>query len=182
MMRQVIATNIEQSKRLRACGVDVGTADMFWQVPITVSQKKSGEHVLLIKQEGSELYETDIPAWSLSALHYILPKTIIKRLSSDGQAKNNNLYYEFSGHFRGGVPWCNFDGKWEEESRRYCIQYTPFSIFPPYTPISPNSRKTIYLHGEDGRPLIFEDENPIEACIQAMEWITDKKNKVEIMA
>ncbi|RXE71570.1 hypothetical protein ED352_04500 [Muribaculaceae bacterium Isolate-002 (NCI)] len=67
-MKALTASNIYQSNRLICYGVDTNTADMFWQVPVTVSQKRQGEHILLIRHGEYELYPGDIPAWSLSAL------------------------------------------------------------------------------------------------------------------
>lgn len=72
----MIATTKEQSARLLACGVDPKTADMFYQVPITVSQKQRGEDILLVKKPNATLYDTDTPAWSLSALLSLLPQKI----------------------------------------------------------------------------------------------------------
>lgn len=73
-----IATTREQSARLLQCGVDPKTADMFYQVPITLSQKQRGEDILLIKKPDKTLYNIDTPAWSLSALLAILPMRIEK--------------------------------------------------------------------------------------------------------
>ncbi len=176
----MISTDIEQSKRVIACGINPNSADMFWQMPITISQKKLGENILLIRQEGKELYETDIPAWSFSALLALLPKTIIARCPSLSEKKNDLpplKEFEFSAHFSGDGIWCNFEGEWEEIPRKYCIQYSSLNMNFPHRFIASNSKQTVL---EDGKPLIFEDENPIEACIQAIEWITDKKNNIII--
>ena len=45
-MKALTASNIYQSNRLICYGVDTKTADMFWQVPVTVSQKRQGEHIV----------------------------------------------------------------------------------------------------------------------------------------
>ncbi len=71
-----IATTPEQSTRLTACGVDPKSADMYYQVPITLSQKQRGEDILLLKRPGKTLYNIDTPAWSLSALLPMLPSKI----------------------------------------------------------------------------------------------------------
>ena len=78
-----IATTPSQSRRLLQCGVDPETADMFYQTPITVSQKRQGEDVLLINKSGATLYDTDTPAWSLSSLLGLLPKRIKRGDYSD---------------------------------------------------------------------------------------------------
>lgn len=72
-MKTNIATTAEQSARLLRCGVSADTADMFYQVPITASQKAVGEDILLVKKDGKTLFDTDTPAWSLSALLGLLP-------------------------------------------------------------------------------------------------------------
>ncbi len=75
-MKQTIATTPEQYARLKSCGVDPKSADMYWQVPITVSQLKSGEHILLVRRKGQICLATDIPAWSTSRLLSLLLKEI----------------------------------------------------------------------------------------------------------
>lgn len=75
-MKTNTATTLDQSVRLLQCGVSADTADMFYQTPITVSQKAKREDILLVKKVDKKLYDTDIPAWSLSALLGLLPKKI----------------------------------------------------------------------------------------------------------
>lgn len=72
-MKSQIATTPEQSHRLLACGVPADTADMFYQVPITASQKAGGEDVLLVKNADKTLFDTDTPAFSLSRLLELMP-------------------------------------------------------------------------------------------------------------
>ncbi len=76
-MKNQIATSPSQSQRLIASGVAPKTADMFWQVPITISQKKRGEHILLVRREGYEFYSVDTPAWSTSRLLELMPDKIL---------------------------------------------------------------------------------------------------------
>lgn len=71
-----IATTKKQSARLLQCGVSAESADMYYQVPITLSQKQRGEDILLLKRPNKTLYNIDTPAWSLSALLALLPKRI----------------------------------------------------------------------------------------------------------
>lgn len=72
-MERQIATTREQSDRLLKCGVSAYTADMFYQTPITVSQKATSEDILLAKKAGQTLFDTDIPAFSLNCLLGLLP-------------------------------------------------------------------------------------------------------------
>lgn len=61
-----ICTSIEQSKKLIELGVDVNTADMYYQ---WYSETESALHV----GKGSKKLNADCPAWSFSALFDILP-------------------------------------------------------------------------------------------------------------
>ena len=72
-MERQIATNRLQSDRLLKCGVPAESADMFYQTPITVSQKATREDMLLVRKADKALFDTDTPAWSLSALLSIMP-------------------------------------------------------------------------------------------------------------
>lgn len=83
-MNTQIATTIDQSQRLIACGVNPDTADMIWQAPITVSQKQKGGLFLIVRNSEKEIYNHDTPAWSLSALLALLPTEI----------KENNSYFD----------------------------------------------------------------------------------------
>ena len=69
----MISTTKEQAARLLKCGVSADTADMFYQTPITASQKARREDILLVRQADKTLFDTDIPAWSLSGLLGLLP-------------------------------------------------------------------------------------------------------------
>lgn len=72
-MKTNIATNQEQATRLLRCGVSADTADMIYQTPITASQKATREDILLVRKADKTLFDTDIPAWSLSALLGLMP-------------------------------------------------------------------------------------------------------------
>ncbi len=71
-----IATTKEQSTRLRQCGVDPKTADMCWYK--AKAANKEGYTWILISENYHKRRNSDefIPAWSLSALLGLLPKTI----------------------------------------------------------------------------------------------------------
>ena len=75
-MKQQIATDPSQSARLIACGVDPKIADMVWQTPITTSQKRIGEKILVLRHSNQQDYVGDVPAWSLGRLLDLLPSTI----------------------------------------------------------------------------------------------------------
>lgn len=82
-MERQIATTGDQSQRLLRCGVSADTADMIYQTPITVSQKGAREDVLLVRTADKTLFNTDIPAWSLSALLGLMPKEIYEESTGD---------------------------------------------------------------------------------------------------
>lgn len=83
-MNNQIATTIEQCQRLIACGVNPNTCDLAWQEPITLSQKRKGDMILIFRNPDRELYSHDVPAWSLSALLSLLPIEI----------KEDNSYFD----------------------------------------------------------------------------------------
>lgn len=65
-----ICTDLEQSKRLIELGIDINTADMFWDM--AEPEKRRTPTVGLI----SDYYDMEdwaIPAWSLSALLELIP-------------------------------------------------------------------------------------------------------------
>lgn len=64
-----ICTSIEQSKKLIELGIDVNTADMYYQ---WYSETESALHV----GKGSKKLNADCPAWSLSALLDLMPYEI----------------------------------------------------------------------------------------------------------
>lgn len=71
-----ICTSIEQSKKFIELGLDVKTADMFWD---TLFAKKPEAHVdnhHLIDEYDDE---HRIPAWSLTALLKLIPKRILRK-------------------------------------------------------------------------------------------------------
>lgn len=72
-MKTNIATDRSQSDSLLRCGVPADTADMIYQTPITISQKVTKEDMLLVRKANKALFDTDVPAWSLSALLGLLP-------------------------------------------------------------------------------------------------------------
>lgn len=105
-----IATSKEQSVRLLRCGVSADTADMFYQTPITVSQKATKEDILLVKNAGKTLFDTDTPAWSLSVLLGLLPKEIkVDESPYDEVQKYGLLIYPFMGGWQVDYQYCEDD-------------------------------------------------------------------------
>ena len=68
-----ICTSYEQSKSLLALGLDPNTADMKydprWDIPVIISEDDYDNHL----NYDPEFENTDIPAWSLSALLELIP-------------------------------------------------------------------------------------------------------------
>jgi hypothetical protein len=62
----MVSTTIEQSKKLLELGIDVTTADMWWNIAIGGYSDPSCVPVS----------DVDIPAWSLSALLELIPESI----------------------------------------------------------------------------------------------------------
>lgn len=61
-----ICTSLEQSKKLMELGIDVNTADMYYDVNNYGIQSKPEVAI-------GEVWSKDIPAWSLSALLELIP-------------------------------------------------------------------------------------------------------------
>ena len=91
-MKQQIATYESQSARMIACGVDPNTADMVWQTPITTSQKRIGEKILVLRHPNHQDYVGDVPAWSLGRLLALLPPTITTDEDKYGEAIDYDLF------------------------------------------------------------------------------------------
>ena len=65
-----ICTSIEQSRKLIELGLPVDTADMWWNIDIV---DKFGIDSYSDIPSCCNVSDTDIPAWSLSALFELLP-------------------------------------------------------------------------------------------------------------
>lgn len=71
-----ICTDIEQSKKFIELGIDVNTADMWYQhigYSIIDGKEKPTYFPMVIRDNISD---DDIPAWSLSALVDLMPKNV----------------------------------------------------------------------------------------------------------
>lgn len=137
-MERQIATTQDQSQRLLRCGVSAESADMFYQTPITVSQKATREDILLVRESDKTLFDTDIPAWSLSALLGLLPKEICD--------ENDDSYY--------------------------------FSLAQEYS-VSADYRAAYKYYSVDECDYIGRrSPQPIEACVQLIEWLKENNYKL----
>ena len=67
-----ICTSIEQSKKLIELGVDVNTADMYYDVNSYGIQDKPEVAI-------GKVWSKDIPAWSLTALIGLMPKFSLEK-------------------------------------------------------------------------------------------------------
>lgn len=66
-----ICTDINQSKKLIELGIDISTADMLWTYDFMVNDING----LNVISEQLKPEENDIPAWSLTTLFNMLPKS-----------------------------------------------------------------------------------------------------------
>ena len=80
-----ICTSLEQSKKLIELGLDANTADMCYRI---VAYNPNDTHVYQPYCFVGTL-ESDIPAWSLSALLDVLPLEIETHKQTDG----HKIYY-----------------------------------------------------------------------------------------
>ena len=89
-----ISTDINQSKKLIELGIDISTADMLWTYDFMVNDING----LNVISEQLKPEENDIPAWSLTALLKLLPKSMITTpnpLSTNYCCRNVEFDMEF---------------------------------------------------------------------------------------
>ena len=187
-MTTSIATTPSQSRRLLECGVDPKTADMVWTY-----FESDGEQYERLDVMSEYAYEVSslkpIPAWSLSTLLSLIPPIIYAPDITD-VPDNLSEEDEIAGNW---VPpireyqwqmWCNPGRSFEFEGEKtvtppvYGMKYTSVRFLPPTHPIAPNSPLTLYLYGDDGNILAWTDENPVEVCVKAIEWLTANNYKL----
>ena len=97
-----ICTTIDQSKKFLDLGIDINTADMWYQhigYSIIDGKEKPTYFPMVIRDNISD---DDIPAWSLSALEKLMPFQIIK----------NNKRFGFK-------QWKGYNSQGET----YCFEY-----------------------------------------------------------
>ena len=109
-MKTKISTSIEQSKKLIGLGLDVNTADMYYNV-IDDSFKLYDDNAKLYINDGlnSDIdwknifsYDKILPAWSLSALIELMPEHIVINNKVSNSLKMDKE--------EGGVGFCYFFG------------------------------------------------------------------------
>lgn len=145
-MKTNIATTPEQSQRLIACGVNPNTCDLAWQVPITLSQKRKGDRILIFRNPNRELHNSDIPAWSLSAL---LDSVLPKHLEDFPLTKWRPPFLE--------------DEIWEMDNE---------GVLNGDVKLYSNGSKWIVDYDWDGfSGTLPQSENPIEAVVLAIELL-----------
>ena len=89
-----ISTDINQSKKLIELGIDISTADMLWTYDFMVNDING----LNVISEQLKPEENDIPAWSLTALLKLIPKSMISTpnpLSTNYCCRNVEFDMEF---------------------------------------------------------------------------------------
>lgn len=90
-----ICTSIEQSKKLIELGIDVNTADMFWD---TAEPNERRKPLVGPVSDYCDMEDWAVPAWSLTVLLSILPLHLIvngdvyKFGMSKGFNKNGETY------------------------------------------------------------------------------------------
>ena len=70
-MGNKICTSLEQSKKLLELGIDINTADMFWDTLFAKKPEAQVDNYHFIDEYDDE---HRVPAWSLSALLGLMPK------------------------------------------------------------------------------------------------------------
>ena len=79
-METKIATSIDQSKKLMGLGLDVGTADMYWDTSDTGGRSfilHVGKSIAITRNLFSFRAGLVFPAWSLSSLMNLMPSDFI---------------------------------------------------------------------------------------------------------
>lgn len=94
----MIATSIEQSKKLLELGIDPNTADIFYA---------DGERLAVWNNKEVNLDNEDIPCWSLAALLNILPS--IQELCS-----STDHYYR--------IMCMNLVSEWHDNAVDACVE------------------------------------------------------------
>lgn len=156
-MKQQIATTREQSARLLQCGVPAESADMHW-------------HGAIVPRDGS-LTDPPYPSeeWDLfNSPYWLMPEEMQK-------AKLMEDYYEVVPAFSLGsllalLPKEIYD---ENDDSFYFSLAKEFPLTEEYG--------AAYLEcwSADHAPIVRKrDNNPIEACVQLIEWLTSNGYKL----
>lgn len=91
-----ICTSIEQSKKLIELGIDVNTADMFWD---TAEPDKRRKPLVGPISDYYDMGNWAVPAWSLTALLKFIPKhpkhiKNVNVLRIDNDEKDFSIWYD----------------------------------------------------------------------------------------
>ncbi len=81
-------TSIEQSKKLLELGIDINTADMYWEYNHNIHTYDDIPRVVVVNN-WDDVHKKDFPAWSLSALLDMWPTDTIYRPMLYKGVKNN---------------------------------------------------------------------------------------------
>lgn len=150
-MTTQIATTPEQSARLRACGVDLSTADMCYiEFPNGQIQYNVGMvtmHANVFMANGKKIAENmeliGKPSWSFSALLALIPPCLHSPMGTEYRLELSTLRI----HTEFEVQWFSGHDRWHPTD-------------------------------ENGGYVRLWDKSPIEACVKAIEWLTLKGIKL----
>ncbi len=122
-----ICTDIEQSKKLIELGIDVNTADMFWDM---AEPNKRRKPIVGPISDYFDMEDWAVPAWSLSALMNLLPSEftevgkssttiyqihIRKDKFTDEVNSHQIAYGSYKWHEDGGYTWSDMINTGEKE-------------------------------------------------------------------
>ena len=89
-------TDLEQSKKLIELGIDVNTADMFWD---TAEPNERRKPLVGPISDYCDMDDWAVPCWSLSALLDLMPKIHGERPRLDtGRIQTEKYYVEYPYH------------------------------------------------------------------------------------
>lgn len=181
-MTAYTTTDKQQSKRLLDCGLTPQSADMawtsFWSDGVTYTSLCPNDE-FAVEPGNLDI----VPAWSLSALLSLIPAIIYHPDSSDSpldateEELEKNSFIPQIKQWQ-WMMWRNPESRFTDNEGEciipasFSMTYETIGILPPDHPIAPNSTRRVMLFDDDGDHLIWNDENPIEVCVQAIEWLT----------
>lgn len=112
-MTTQIATTPEQSARMKACGVDPESADMFY----TNYRTKPNAGIPLIKISPFGIREDLTPAWSFSALLALIPPCLYSPMGTEYRLELSTLRI----HTEFEVQWFSGHDRWHptDKNGRY---------------------------------------------------------------
>lgn len=95
-MKNKICTSLEQSQKLIELGINVNTADMFWDTLFAKKPEAQVNNHHLIDEYDDE---HRVPAWSLTALLKLIPKFSLEKDISNNAGYQlhynyNTTYYD----------------------------------------------------------------------------------------